>query len=89
MVVRRLLHEALLALDAAEVGARIPLPLAVAELLVVAAAGVGERLHPVELVTAGLRVEAGVLVAGGNQKQTSAPPIASTMSLNPLKSTST
>ena len=61
--VRRLLEEVLLTSDAAEVRGRIGAPLAVAELLVVAAPGVLQRLQTVERVTTGLHVEPGVLVA--------------------------
>ena len=44
----RRLDEALLSLDPAEVGGGVRAPIAVAELLVVAAPGVRERLDPVE-----------------------------------------
>ena len=47
--------EQLLALDAAEVGPAVLVPLAVDPLLVVAAAGVGEGLGAVEHLAAGLR----------------------------------
>ena len=58
-------HESLLPLGAADVGGAVDVPLAVfAELLVVPAARIGERLHTVEHVTAGLGdVQARVLVA--------------------------
>ena len=57
--------ELLLALDAAEVGAPGPsCHSSVAALLVVTAAGVGERLHAVEDLAPRLQVEPGVDVAG-------------------------
>ena len=57
--------EVLLAFDAAEVGTRVGLPVAVAELLVVAAAGVGEGLCAVEGLAARVELQPGVGVLRG------------------------
>ena len=66
----------LLALDAAEVGRAVLLPVAVDPLLVVAAAGVGEGLEPSRIVAARVEVEPGVGVLGRvRSMQISTPPI--------------
>ena len=56
--------EQLLALDAPEVGGAVDVPLAVLPLLVVAAAGVGEGLRPVDVGAAGVEAQPGVGVLG-------------------------